>query len=141
MIYPVDSAIQLFNNWGQLNKSESGLTYQSLNGTEPKWSKYVKTVFYCKRLARRPSSNQHKPAAPLNFCREKEFPVREEPVTYNETDPLLGDKEKEQRRRKKRKKPSLLKALVKMFALNFLSAIMFKIIQDCLIFVQPQLLR
>ena len=78
---------------------------------------------------------------PLNFCREKVFPVREEPVTYKETDPLLGDKEKEQRTRKKRKKPSLLKALVKMFALNFLSAIMFKIIQDCLIFVQPQLLR
>ncbi|XP_068685996.1 multidrug resistance-associated protein 1-like [Montipora foliosa] len=68
-------------------------------------------------------------------------PVREEPVTQRETDPLLGDKDKEIRTKTKRKRPSLVKALLKMFALNFFAAIVFKLFQDCLIFVQPQLLR
>ena len=58
-----------------------------------------------------------------------------------ETDPLLGSKEKDEKTHKKRKRPSLTKAIIKMFACNFLTAIVFKLIQDCLIFVQPQLLR
>ena len=74
-------------------------------------------------------------------CRVKVLPIREEPVTYSETDPLLVDKEKEKRTQKKQKRPSLVKVLLKMFACNFLKAIVFKVIQDCLIFVQPQLLR
>ena len=69
------------------------------------------------------------------------MPVEEEPVTQRETDPLLGNKEKDKKTYKKRKRPSLTKAIIKMFACNFLTAIVFKLIQDCLIFVQPQLLR
>ena len=76
-----------------------------------------------------------------SFFREKEFRVTEEPLACNETDWLLGDEKRKQRIEKNRKKPSLLKVLAKMFSLNIFRAIIFKLFQDCLLFVQPQLLR
>ncbi|XP_078381052.1 multidrug resistance-associated protein 1-like [Oculina patagonica] len=74
--------------------------------------------------------------------RKKEFLV-EDPTLIEpcETDPLLGDKHKEERQEFKKRKPSLLKVLVKMYGLNFLLAVIFKLFHDCFIFVQPQILR
>lgn len=61
------------------------------------------------------------------------------PREPTETDCLLGEKQKEKRR--DGRKPSLLKVLVKMYGLKFLLAVICKLLHDCFVFVQPQLLR
>ena len=69
---------------------------------------------------------------------------------YKETDQLLDDEgraeESEgnsstQRKEKKKKKPSLSKVLWSLFGINFAIAVLCKLLNDVLLFVQPQLLK
>ena len=69
---------------------------------------------------------------------------------YKETDQLLGDEARteesvrsssSQKKQKKEKKPSLSKILRSLFGINFAVAVLCKLINDMLLFVQPQLLK
>ena len=69
---------------------------------------------------------------------------------YKETDQLLGDEGRteesvghssSQKKQKKEKKPSLSKILWSLFGINFAVAVLCKLINDMLLFVQPQLLK
>ena len=69
---------------------------------------------------------------------------------YKETDQLLDDEDRTeesvgnsspQKKRKKTKKPSLSKLLWSLFGINFAVAVLCKLINDMLLFVQPQLLK
>ena len=69
---------------------------------------------------------------------------------YKETDQLLDDEDRTeesvgnsspQKKQKKTKKPSLSKLLWSLFGINFAVAVLCKLINDMLLFVQPQLLK
>ena len=70
---------------------------------------------------------------------------------YKETDRLLDDEgrteeaeenlSRAQKKQKKEKKPSLSKILWSLFGLNFAIAVLCKLVNDMLLFVQPQLLK
>jgi len=69
---------------------------------------------------------------------------------YKETDQLLDDdgrtEESEgnsstQKKEKKKKKPSLSNILWSLFGINFAIAVLCKLLNDMLLFVQPQLLK
>lgn len=70
---------------------------------------------------------------------------------YKETDQLLddegrteefeGNSSRTQKKQKKKKNPSLSKILWSLFGLNFAIAVLCKLINDMLLFVQPQLLK
>ena len=87
---------------------------------------------------------------------ELEFPREVKSADdYRETDSLLEDNREssEQDRagkrpataqcaaQRKKKKPSLVKTLMGLFGVNFAMAVLCKLVHDCLMFVQPQLLR
>lgn len=63
----------------------------------------------------------------------------------NETAELKADDTEDEvkftKDKKKEKKPSLPKIMFGLFRGSFLLAIFFKLINDCIMFVQPQLLR
>lgn len=70
---------------------------------------------------------------------------------YKETDQLLddearteeseGNSSRTQKKQKKEKKPSLSKILWSLFGINFAIAVLCKLTNDMLLFVQPQLLK
>ena len=69
---------------------------------------------------------------------------------YKETDQLLDDEDRTeesvgnsspQKKQKKTKKPSLSKLLWSLFGINFAVAVLCKLLNDMLLFVQPQLLK
>lgn len=66
--------------------------------------------------------------------------------TDNETAELKADDVEEEVKfssddKKKENTPSLLRIIVGQFRSSFLLAIFFKLLNDCVMFVQPQLLR
>lgn len=66
---------------------------------------------------------------------------------YKETDQLLDDEGRTEESvrnsstQKKQKKPSLSKVLWSLFGINFALAVLCKLLNDMLLFVQPQLLK
>jgi len=69
---------------------------------------------------------------------------------YKETDQLLDEEDRTeesvrnsstQRKQKKKRTPSLSKILWSLFGINFAIAVLCKLVNDMLLFVQPQLLK
>lgn len=76
----------------------------------------------------------------------KEKEGNNEDNDWKETDRLLadeGDKQKKKREKKiKERNPSLGKTLWNgLFGVDFAKAVMFQLLNDMLVFIQPQLLR